>query len=549
MLGPIVGRFNVFEKVAKLHAKNSFSFAIVVGDLFKDTEETSDEDEGALNDLLSGRIPIPISIYFSVGEYELPQSVIEKLQSNDNEICENLIFLDKRSTTKSFDGVRIVTLGGRLDPKITAGLSKHKYLPYHTEGDAKALGGSHNTDLLLTNAWPSNAQGNSQVDLSDHADKILAEQCIAELCSTLKPRYHFSTAKIFFEREPFFHLSSDGQPDTEIITRFISLAPFGNTDGQKWLYAFSMDLNRTSLSSLPAGTTASPFISLNKKRAALSTQEQSYSRFSGHSTGPNREYRASKRKRHKSPPPGPEDCFFCLSNPNIATHLVTSIGEDSYVTTAKGPLTTDTTYPTLDFPAHMLIIPLSHSSTFSSISPQESRDSTYNEMTRYRRALQDMLAVKADGKLGAITWELSRADGIHIHWQFLPVTVDLIRKGLVEAAFQVQAENDKYPKFEPGKASDGEDGRTDYFRMWTWDPEQRAEGKKESQEKERRMPLPADVRFDLRFGRKVMAKLLDLETRIQWRDCSQDEGDERKDAENFKKAFKQFDFTLDDSQP
>jgi hypothetical protein len=37
---------------------------------------------------------------------------------------------------------------------------------------------------------------------------------------------------------------------------------------------------------------------------------------------------------------------------------------------------------------------------------------------------------------------------------------------------------------------------------------------------------------------------LQLEKRIQWRDCAQSEEEEKKDIEAFKAAFKEFDFTL-----
>ena len=42
-----------------------------------------------------------------------------------------------------------------------------------------------------------------------------------------------------------------------------------------------------------------------------------------------------------------------------------------------------------------------------------------------------------------------------------------------------------------------------------------------------------------------MAKLLGLEGRMQWRNCEQDDAEEKKDADSFKAAFKQFDFSLE----
>ena len=144
----------------------------------------------------------------------------------------------------------------------------------------------------------------------------------------------------------------------------------------------------------------------------------------------------------------------------------------------------------------------------------------------------------------------------------------LATKGLVEAAFKVEAENEKYPATFKAKAiGDGTAEQGDYFRVWIWRPrESSAEstfldggsssandgdgGKKkeergEGEEKELVLPLSAEFRFDLQFGRRVMAKLLGLEGRMQWKDCTQSDAEEKQDAQRFKDAFKPFDFSLE----
>jgi hypothetical protein len=63
---------------------------------------------------------------------------------------------------------------------------------------------------------------------------------------------------------------------------------------------------------------------------------------------------------------------------------------------------------------------------------------------------------------------------------------------------------------------------------------------------EMRLPLDPSFRFDLQFGRRVMAKLLELEGRADWHDCWQSHEDEVADAEEFKGAFKEFDFSLEE---
>lgn len=455
-------------------------------------------------------------------------------------ICPNLHFLGKRSITKTSEGIRIVTLGGRLDETIVGGLSKEQYLPFHTAGDAKALHGANAADILLTITWPGSITNGSNVPLPDGAMKPLAQDYISHLCSALKPRYHFSSSDFFFEREPFFHNPTPEEPDVRHLTRFISLAPYGNVTKQKALYAFSLPASADTTSVLPAGTTASPF--LPKKRRAVDLDLSS--RYANNDDRGQRYKRGKGHKGQRQPPPGPDECFFCLSNPNLATHLISSIGNDSYLTIAKGPLTTSTTNEEwgINYPGHALIIPLTHSPTLALIPDEESaKEKTYMEMNMFKVAMEKMIAKASSNKLGAVTYEISKGSGVHTHWQFIPMSADMIRKGLVEAAFRVEAENLSYPPFHVRDLGVGQvDG--DFFRVWIWSPTDDEAG--EGSTKCLTMSINDNVRFSLQFGRTVLAKLLGLENRTQWRDCSQTEQEERRDIEAFKAAFKEFDFTL-----
>ncbi|KAL8933292.1 MAG: hypothetical protein Q9216_006435 [Gyalolechia sp. 2 TL-2023] len=211
------------KMVSKLHSKNSFSLAIFLGDFFSNPEVSSDKDDANVSDLINGKITIPLPTYFTLGKHPLPGSVIEKLEQSDDELCPNLYFLGKRSTTKTSEGIRIVNLGGSLDPSITAGLSKEKFLPFHTEDDAKALRGANSADILLTAHWPSDLRKGSKVVLPDGVETPRGERCVSDLCSALRPRYHFSTSSdAFYEREPFFHPPTEKEPEAKPITRFLT---------------------------------------------------------------------------------------------------------------------------------------------------------------------------------------------------------------------------------------------------------------------------------------------------------------------------------------
>jgi len=128
-----------------------------------------------------------------------------------------------------------------------------------------------------------------------------------------------------------------------------------------------------------------------------------------------------------------------------------------------------------------------------------------------------------------------------VHWQLLPMPVNMISKGLVEAGFRVESENRTYPAFEVRDPGMG-DNDGDFFRVWIWTPP--TDQEPVGSTKCLTMPFDHSIRFDLQFGRIVIAKLLGLTGRTQWRECSQTEEEEKKDIAAFKAAFKEYDFTL-----
>ncbi|KAI0378005.1 CwfJ C-terminus 1-domain-containing protein-like protein [Hypomontagnella monticulosa] len=536
VLGSLNGKFeSAFQKLATLHQKQSFAFAIITGNLF-----SADQDDDTISRLLSSDIQVPLSTYYTVGTAPLPARVVERIKKGED-VCENLHFLGKRSTTKTSDGIRIVTLGGVLDTTIVGGQSKEQHLPLHTADDAKALRGANTADILLTTCWPSQIWANSSKTLTTEEQSTIASTDeIADLCATLKPRYHFSMspADFFYEREPFFHPPSSPDSDQTPVTRFISMAPYGNTAKAKAMYAFNL-VPGESASSIPPGSTVSPFLTKTNPRKRAAPTDNQTSRYTNghdhHGSG-----RRVRRRRDRSPPPGPDRCFFCLSNTDVDTHMICSIGDDSYVTTAKGPLPSPETFASsgLSFPGHQLIIPLPHEPTIRSMGEDSTK--TYREMMRFKESMQAMVAAQSKFKLGAVTFEISRQSGIHVHWQFIPVPSDLIRKGLVEAGFKVEAENRQYPPFEEAALESGDDETSDFLRLWIWTDDSDTG----IQSKELVMRFDGSLRFDLQFGRRVLAKLLGLEDRVYWQDVVQSVAEETQDVEKFKEAFKPWDFTI-----
>ncbi|KAK0905588.1 hypothetical protein LTR91_018128 [Friedmanniomyces endolithicus] len=539
VIGAVKGKFSdMFAKLATLHAKQNFAFAIIAGDLCANADIATDADREELAKLLRGDITVPLSTYFALGGQSLPIEVGGILDKNEGELCPNLSVLERRASIKTSDGFRIVAIGGAHAGSGDQVIAQ--YAAYYTDSDAQAVGkGLTNADIVVTSDWPAHIRdgGKSQYTVACPAET----ESIAELCTSLKPRYHFSASEAFYEREPFFHNGPTPRP----VTRFISLAPFGNTAKQKWIYAFSLEPSADAPQNLPPGCTASPLTSIKKRK--LDSQESDFNTFryaNGNGTDHYQpDYRRQKRSRN-NPPPTPSQCYFCLSNPTCEKHMIGSIGSDVYLTTAKGPLSTRQTFPDLGFPGHILLIPVQHQPTISAMTPVETRNSIVTEMQQYRAALQSMLVEKSKGedglaKLGAVTWEISRNSGVHLHWQFLPVPVDMVRQGLVEAGFDQEAANLNYPKFVKGFKETEEIEEGNFFKVTIWS---------EALRKEMVMPLDGDFRFDLQFGRRVLGKLLGLEQRTHWKDCGQTVAEETADAEVFKGVFKKFDFGLEEEE-
>lgn len=538
IVGDINGKLSeVFGKLATLHSKQNFAFAIVAGNLFADTESATDSDNQEIAKLLQGGIDVPLPTYFALGRHALPIAVTEKLESSLGELCQNLTVLGRRVSIKTSEGFRIVAVGGEHVDIPDEPMSQ--YSSTYKDSDATAAAkGLVDADILLTSDWPASIRDGAKAQYAGEAPAGV--QSISDLCTALKPRYHFSTSENFYEREPFFH---DGSSPRS-VTRFLSLAPYGNATKQKWIYAFSLQPSAPPPESLGPNTTASPFTVTRKRK--VESQEDSYNNFRYSNGNGDAHYQRGggrgKRQRHQ-PPPKPDECFFCLSNKNCETHMIGSIGSDVYLTIAKGALTLPSTFPSLGFPGHILLIPLQHAPTMSAIPDKDARQSTVTEMQRYKGALQSMLAARSKGEdgrsqLGAVTWEISRNSGVHLHWQFMPVPVDLIQRGLVEAAFDVEAENLTYPKFAKTHKEMEEAEEGDFLKVMIWS---------ESLRKEIVLPLDGSFRFDLQFGRRVLGKLLGLEKRTHWKDCPQSQAEEEADAAAFKEAFKAFDFSLEEA--
>ncbi|KAL1947972.1 hypothetical protein VTO73DRAFT_13696 [Trametes versicolor] len=242
-------------------------------------------------------------------------------------------------------------------------------------------------------------------------------------------------------------------------------------------------------------------------------------------------------RRAPPKPIAPDECWFCLSNPNLAKQLIVSIGTECYVTLPKGQIipthqgANHPNAPPVPGGGHVLIVPITHYPTYLSI-PPDLADPILDETEKYKTALR---ALYAKHNAVAVCFEVGRisAKGGHAHVQVVPVPSKL--RNAVEDAFReegralgVEWEEDAD---EALRACAG--GRGSYFRVDLPD------GRKMVHLIRERGP------FSIQFGRQVLVSILGMADRFDWKACTQPEEEDTEDAQAFKAAFLSFDPSLE----
>ena len=573
VIGAVQGQFQkAFQKIAKLQSKTDFAFALIAGDLFA-RDDTNDD----LQALLSGSVTVPLPTYFTINDAALPSAVQERLDST-GEVCPNLFYLDRKGTLITTEGIKVVFLGGKqVQNEASLTQSVGKYDPLFLDNEARVLQGAHSAHILLTGQWPARVEQGSSIPLPESIDASHSSTAIANLCATLKPRYHFcSSPSTSWKREPFAWPMDYTENAETRVTRFEALGGVAQKTSD-WISAFTLDPLKPTTTD--GAQRAAPFTTVKsqskRKREALENDPYPGRRFD---TSENHRSRGRKRQRGNF---DPNDCFMCLGKPQFDANMVVSIAEECFVTSLRGPLPDVNTFSQLKSTGNLMIIPMYHAAdeTAHGRRSKPEIESEFAEMTRYRHALQHMLLARADGELGAVCWEVNRTGIRHFHWQWIACPQDLISKGLVEAAFKIAAEKNDHEKFRSCETNKLLERRqSDYFRVWIWsaktamgvnhakDGDTEQNGHKSSPmehadalvagadersiippnttETSMYFDLPQDQRFNIQFGRTVMSSLLKLEARADWRAVPGGEGDEARDAEAWKEDLTDFDFAM-----
>ncbi|ONK59274.1 uncharacterized protein A4U43_C08F4770 [Asparagus officinalis] len=566
LCGDPLGHLNqLFKRVQSVNKSSGpFDALLCVGQFFPESDEGIDE----VADYVEGRCSVPIPTYFT-GDYGAGAARFLSKASNLGfktdgiEVCANLYWL-KGSGKFSLHGLSMVYLSGRKYP------------------DA---GGRD-----ITNEWPSGvSEGADTTDaLPAVSDPWGSDPVVAELAAELKPRYHVAGSKgIFYARQPY------SNTDSVHVTRFLGLAAVGNKDKQKFIHAISpipaSTMSAAELQSKPLHTTSSPYMIAAKpertgeatKRPANSDIDVQYWRYDvsrkrqrqggperlcftftstgscslgekcnfRHDTDAREQYLRNvcfdflnKGKCERGPDcrfthnvvdegvipqrtrtnggrkSSGKNCWFCLSSPDVESHLILSLGETYYCALAKGPLVQD----------HVLLIPIEHHPDTLTM-PSEAE----KELGIYKNALSTYF--KNQGK--AVVFFEWIFQGIpHANLQGVPIPLSKASRTLF--AFNFAAKQLEFEFTVLSKSSDNTEGRNLLRSQF--------DGKSNLFYAE----LPDGTilsyatddknKLHVQFGREVLAGLLKLTDRDNWKKCVSKE-DETKMAENFKKGFQEFD--------
>lgn len=594
LCGDVNGRLSqLFKRVLSVNkSAGPFDALLCVGQFFPDSPDTLDE----FMEFIEERREIPIPTYF-IGDYGVAAPKVLSAAAKDAanqgfkfdglRVCHNLYWL-KGGAKFTLFGLAVAYLSGRQS-------SSGQQFGTYSQDDVDALRALAEEpgiiDLFLTNEWPSGVTNMAAADDIPPriSDSIGGDTTVAELVAEIKPRYHIAGSKaVFYAREPYSNV------DAVHVTRFFGLAPVGNRDKQKFLHAISptpaSTMSAAEISTKPPNTTLSPYTVVDNtpsretnKRSGDSTLEEQYWRYdvkkqrqgdanteklcfkflsSGScQRGENCHFRHDEEAREQymggvcfdflnkgKCERGPEcqfkhnlveegdsilnrrsrshgastnrskECWFCLSSPNVESHLIISVGENLYCALAKGPLVDD----------HVLLIPVEHSPSTLSLPPDGQRD-----LYRYQSSLR--MYCKTQRK-EFIFFELISKRGTHANFQAVPVPQS--KASSVKNIFNLAAKKLGF-EFETVKGDDASesrellkakyDGKSGFFYAEL--PDGTIMGH----------TIDENENFPVQFGREVMAGLLKMPDRADWRNCKLSKDEEVKLVEAFKSQFKSFD--------
>ncbi|KAJ9547892.1 hypothetical protein OSB04_020435 [Centaurea solstitialis] len=593
LCGDPLGNLNqLFKRVSSVNkSAGPFDALLCVGQFFPESSDRLEE----LNEYVEGRKNVPIPTYF-IGDYGVGAAKVLSAAAKETgnqgfkmdglKVRDNLYWL-KGSGKFTLNGLSVAYLSGR---QSSSGLIYGTY----NQDDVDALRAlaeePEMIDIFLT--YPFYFGILNRASTSDIppgiSDSAGTDAKISELVAEIKPRYHVAGAKgVYYAREPYLNV------DAVHVTRFIGLASVGNASKQKFIHAISptpaSTMSSTEISTKPPNTTASPYTYMEgatntheaDKRSAENLSDSQYWRYdvsqkrqkvgggdgdklcfkfisSGscprgekchfrhdmdareqsmrgvcfeflnkgkcergtdcsfkHSLQEEGDARAGSGRTNSS---RSKECWFCLSSPSVESHLITSVGENCYCALAKGPLVPD----------HILILPIEHLPNTLSSPPE-----CEIELVRFQNSLR---AYFKNNRKEVVFFEWVYIRGTHANLQAIPIP--LSRASAVQDIFNLAAEKlgFKFTVLKSDKSSEGRkllrdqfDGKCSLFYVELPGGTILSHAVEENE------------KFPVQFGREVLAGLLNMADRADWRNCKLSKEEEIKMVEKFKSGFEEYD--------
>ncbi|KAL3829987.1 hypothetical protein ACJIZ3_018789 [Penstemon smallii] len=564
LCGDALGRLNqLFKRVSTVNkSAGPFDALLCVGQFFPESPEQLEE----FNEYIDGRSKIPIPTYF-IGDYGVgaPKVLSAAAKGSANlgfkmdgfKVCENLYWL-RGSGKFMLHGLSVAYLSGRLS-------ATGQQFGAYSQDDVDSLRALSEepgiVDIFLT--YP---------------------------CCFWRSYHIAGTIGVYYAREPYINVGAVH------VTRFIGLAQVGNKDKQKFIHALSptpaSTMSAAEICTKPPNTTVSPY-SVSEKtisgdraikrpgdsddmqhwRYDVSQKRQKHGegdsnrlcfKFVSSGSCPRDEkchFRHDADAREQSIrgvcfeflnkgkcERGPDckfkhslqdegegfssrrsgsgtgssnrskECWFCLSSPSVESHLITSIGEYCYCALAKGPLVQD----------HVLIIPVEHIPNTLSLPPECDKD-----LSKFQSSLKAYFL--SQGK-EVVFFEWVSKRGTHANLQAVPVPST--KASSVGQIFNLAAKKlgFKFTIVENDNSLEGRkllgrhlDGNQSLFYV------EIPGGTILSHIVEDNEIFPAQ------FGREVLAGLLNIADKADWRNCQLSKDEETKMADSFKTRFEEYD--------
>ncbi|KAJ2934947.1 hypothetical protein H1R20_g2137, partial [Candolleomyces eurysporus] len=394
-VGSAVGSIReLFAKVKVIDAKHGkFDLLLCAGDFFGPlTEDDSVDDE--VSQLLEGRIEAPIESYIMQGDQPLPGKVIEKFAKTGGELCKNVFLM----STLPLDDVvakikpryHFAAAGGRppkfweREPFVWDGEDGRisRFISLGAFGNEPATGKKQRwfyafsiAPISATTApapKPANATKNPfMAGVAKNASKRSLEEA-AENFIWGAIKQPTKRSKVVPQGEP-------GKPPPgykcrrcESTEHFISDCPERQKPPENYVCKICGTPGHF-VRDCPTRDAVGDTGGKKPKPGYVCRACGSENHYLEDCLVANQQRGSQSEHRGRRGPPkeiSTDECWFCLSNPNLAKHLIVSIGSECYVTLAKGQIIpTHSEDYTAQVPGggHILIVPITHYPTFSTI--------------------------------------------------------------------------------------------------------------------------------------------------------------------------------------